>query len=124
MTRKTRQNREDALALSLARGSTVRAAARTAGYSERQTHRKLAEPEFRRRVSMIRQGLVDQAVGLLSAANADAAITLRKLLKATSPSIRLSAAKCILETSAKLREGLELWERVTSLEDNIRKQSQ
>jgi hypothetical protein len=45
-----------------------------------------------------------QAVGILSAAGTQAAQTLRTLLTSQADQIRLSAARTILETAAKLRE--------------------
>ncbi len=78
MTRKTR--RRDALAVAIARGSSVTRAAKDSGYSTRQAFRLLSDPSFRREVSVLRGRLVDRAVGLLAAANASAVRTLRQLL--------------------------------------------
>ena len=68
----TKAGRDEALILALARGLNVRAAAKASDYSERQTHRKLAEPAFRCRVSEARGAIVGRAVGILSAASTEA----------------------------------------------------
>ena len=78
-----------------------------------------AEPEFRRKVSEMRTRLVDRAVGLLSAANVAAVKTLHSLLDGDPVSIRLGAAKAIIELNVKLRENLELSERLEKLEQTV-----
>jgi len=45
---------DDTLVLALARGLTVRQAAGEAGFGERTAHRRLADTEFRRRVSVVK----------------------------------------------------------------------
>jgi hypothetical protein len=50
---------------------------------------------------------------------ADAAAVLRKLLAAESESVRLGAARSILELGNKLREAVEWEERLAALEQHI-----
>jgi hypothetical protein len=47
---------------------------------------------------------------------ADAAAKLRELLTAESETVRLGAARALLELGVKLREGVELEQRVADLE--------
>ena len=61
------------------------------GYSERQAHRKLGDPNFRRRVSEAREAIVNEAVGVLTAAGTEAARTLRSLLASNADQVKLSA---------------------------------
>lgn len=121
MARKGGQNRDrqQALALALARGHNIRQAAREAGYSERQAHRYLKQEEFRQLVATLRTRMVDRAVGLLVAAAATAIATLRKLLDDKSPSIRLNAAKSVLELGIRYQEHGELIGRVDELERRL-----
>ncbi len=119
MARKPGQNRRDALALGLARGLTVRRAATEAGLSVRTAFRWLADADFRREISNLRGRLVDRACGLLAAGNAGAAVALRKLLEDDSPSVRLQAAKCILETGLKLRDAAEFEQRLENVERRL-----
>ena len=115
MAKETR--RDDALILALALGGlTVRSAAKASGFSERQAHRKVDDPAFRRRVGEARAAIVGQAVGILSAAGTEAARTLRKLLASEADQVRLAAGRCILELGNRLRETTELAERIEALE--------
>ena len=66
MARNGKLKRDDALVLALARGLTVRQAAREAGIGERTSHRWLADPDFRRLVSAVRGELMERAAGKLS----------------------------------------------------------
>lgn len=124
MAGKPRQSRDEDLALALARGLSHAAAARTVGMSARTVQRRLESKEFRQRVQTLRGRLVEQAVGLLSATNTAAARTLRQLLRDDSPMIRLSAAKAILELGTKLRESLELQQRIEAVEQALKDQSE
>jgi hypothetical protein len=49
----------------------------------------------------------------------DAADVLRQLLAAKSESVRLGAARSLLELGVKLRESVELEERLRALEEQI-----
>jgi phage terminase small subunit len=121
MAAKSPQNqRDDALALGLARGLSVRGAAKSSGYSKRHAHRRLADSAFKQRVLALRTRLVEQATGLLTAGNCEAARTLRKLLKDGSSSIELAAAKALLDLGARMRETLELERRVSDLEQSLK----
>jgi AcrR family transcriptional regulator len=112
-----RKNANESLALALAAGATVQAAARRAGVSERTAYRRLADPDFCGQVNQARAELVRQATGQLVAAATDAAATLQELLCANQPPrIRLGAARAILELGVRLREEGELEERLRRLE--------
>ncbi len=110
--------RDDALVLALARGLTVREAAGEAGFGERTAHRRLADPEFGRRVSAVRGELMERAGGLLSDAAIKAVEALRKLLGSDADTIRLAAARTILQQSVTLRAAAELEHRIARLEQN------
>jgi len=111
-----RRNADELLALALATGQTVRGAAEVAGIGERTATRRWADPGFRTRVSALRGELLGTAVGKLADAAAQAADTLTALLGAESEAVRLAAARTILETGHRLREGAELEERLSVLE--------
>jgi hypothetical protein len=115
MTGNGRKN-GDALALALASGASIVDAATTAGMSERTAYRRLAKPAFRRRVAEVRAEMVARALGKRADGMSDAASTLRKLLKAKSESVRLSACRALLELGVKLRESVELEARLSELE--------
>jgi hypothetical protein len=111
-----RRNADESLALAVATGQTLRDAAGLAGVAERTATRRWAEPEFRRRVAELRGELVGRALGKLADGMNDAAQTLHKLLKAKSEAVRLGACRGLLELTVKLRESVELEQRVAELE--------
>jgi hypothetical protein len=102
--------------LALASGQTVRDAAQLAGIGERTATRRVADPDFRRRVAELRGEMVARAMGRLADASVTAVETLRSLLAAEGESPRLGAAKAILELGTKLRENVELEQRLVTLE--------
>jgi hypothetical protein len=89
---------DELLVIALAGGTSVKAAAEIADMSERTAYRRRAEAAFRRRLTRARAEMRDRAIGHLSAAAADAAITLRKVLgKEDSPALQVRAAEAILD---------------------------
>lgn len=118
------ENRDDLLVTALARGASVEEAAGTSRLSARTVYRRLQEKNFRARVSKMRNRICDQTVGQLSAASIQAATTLVELLDSGSDSIRLAAARTILEQSTKLRETCELVARVGELEEMLENESE
>ena len=111
-----RKSADEAIIVALAGGRTVQAAARVAGVAESTIYRRLRETEFRRRVTETRAEFTARALGNLAAASTAAAGTLRRLLKAKSEAVRLSAARSILELGTKLRDSVELEQRILALE--------
>jgi HEAT repeat protein len=111
-----RRNADEALALAVASGQSLRDAAGAVGVSERTAARRWADADFRRRVSALRGDMVQRCVGRMADGMAEAADVLRQLLSAESESVRLGAARSLLELGVKLRESAELEERVAALE--------
>jgi HEAT repeat protein len=116
MAENGRRKGDSTLLLALAGGQTVRDAARSAGIGERTATRRAADPAFCRRVAELRSGMVARAAGQLADGMAQAVATLRELLTAESESVRLAAARSILEIGPKLRETVELEERMAAIE--------
>ena len=107
------------LAVAVAGGQTVKAAAESCSCSERQGYRISATLEFKSRVSAIRAEMTSQAVGELSAAASEAVTTIRELLASTNePPVRLNAAKAILNALGPMSELGELRERLATLEQS------
>jgi hypothetical protein len=105
------------LALALAAGQTVRLAAEAAGVSERTATRRSADPAFRRRVGELRADMVARSVGRMAEGMSDAADVLRALLApGTPPAVRLGAARSLLELGVRLRDSVEIEERLAALE--------
>jgi hypothetical protein len=110
--------KQEAAALALAAGATRAEAAGAARCGERTIRTWQAErPEFARRVAELRAEMSARACGRLADGMAAAADALRALLKARSETVRLGAARALLELGVKLRESVELEERVRALEE-------
>jgi hypothetical protein len=114
-----RRKGDSALLVALAGGRTVRAAARAAGIGERTARRRLADPAFRARVAEMRADMVERALGRAARGMSAAADTLRRLLRADKESVRLGAARALLELTVKLRESVELEQRLCALEERL-----
>ena len=115
-----REKGDDALLLALAAGDTVRAAAKKARMAERTAHRRMADPDFRRRLQDVRADMAQRALGKLSDGAATFADVLRELAtKAESEAVRLSAARAGLELGNRLRETVELTAQVQELRREV-----
>ena len=114
-----RKHADSALIAAMAGGCTVEDAAATVGVGVATAYRRLKEPEFRRQVDEARAALIGQAIARLSAASTDAVSTLKDLLTAESETVRLGAAKAILDLGLRLREHEDLAERVAALEGQL-----
>ena len=119
MTAGGRRNADSTLVMALAAGGTVEAAAKAADVSETTAYRRQREPAFRQRVAEVRDEMVSRAVARLSATSTLAADCLRELLKAQSETVRLGAARAILELGSRLREQEDLVERIAALEREL-----
>jgi hypothetical protein len=105
------------VALALASGRSLREAAGECHTGETTIKRWLAEQAFVRRIGQLRAEMTSQALGRLVENMVSAADTLGFLTrKARSESVRLGAARALLELGVKLRESVELEERIAALE--------
>ena len=104
------------LVAELAGGATVAEAARTAGMSEATAYRRLREDGVKRQVAEARSEMLSRAVSRLTSASVEAVEALRGLLGSEMDFARLGAARAILELGCRLREQLDLAERVAALE--------
>jgi hypothetical protein len=108
--------KQERLAVLIASGRSIKAAAADAECGERTAHDWLAEPGFRSFVAGLRGRMLDEAVGTLAEATAAAAVALRGLLEDTNSNVRLRAALGILDGAVRLREHTEILERLEELE--------
>lgn len=116
----TMANKSDAMLItSLASGSSIREASTLAGVSERTAHRRWSDPEFRQRVNQAWSEIVRQAVGKLGDASTRAAAVLGELLNADSETVRLSAARSILDHTVRLSEFANVEQRLSNLESAL-----
>ncbi len=115
-----KSGKSDAVLVSaLAAGMTQEQAAKQARVTARTVRNRLADPTFRQQVTDARTAAIDQAVARLTAASTAAATTLLRLLEAESESVRLSAARSILELGCRLRESQEMAAQVQELREKV-----
>lgn len=114
-----RRNADDALAVAVASGQTLRDAAAAVGVAERTAARRWADPAFRRRVSELRGDMTTRAAGRLVEGMVAAADKLRQLVNAADERVALAAAKELLAAAVRIREAAELEQRLADLEERI-----
>jgi len=110
--------KQEAAALALAAGHPLRVAAKQSGAGERTIKTWSATvPAFGRRIAELRAEMTGRALGRLADGMAGAADTLGFLSrKGKSETVRLGAARAVLELGNKLREAVELEARIAALE--------
>jgi hypothetical protein len=115
-----RKKADTGLVLALACGATPESAAQKASVSLRTVYRRLADPSFRAQIQEVRADMVRRMSGMLTAAGVGALKTFAMLQEsATSESVRLGAARAVIEMGCKLRESVEFMERLEALEARL-----
>ena len=124
MPRKSNRAAEQVLLTALAFGATVENAARKAGIGERTAYRRLADPDFRARLSQARQEAVVRTAGMLTGAAVGSVKTLVDLQQDASvpAAVRRGAARDVLEMAVKYRESAEMEHRVAAIEARLSRQ--
>jgi hypothetical protein len=105
-----------ALVVHLASGVSPAGAAKLAGVSEATCYRRLADPAFRQRVETARSSFWERALGILSKGAAESATVLRRLLRSEDGRIKLQAAKVLLDQGIKVRDQVDIEQRLAALE--------
>jgi hypothetical protein len=108
--------KQERVALLIAAGRTIKAAAAEAECGERTAHEWLDNPRYRSFIAELRHRMLDEAVGSLAEATNHAASTLRDLLDDENRNVRLRAALGILDAVVRLRDHVELERRIATLE--------
>jgi hypothetical protein len=102
MAGRGRSDADEALALALAGGQTIRDAAEKVGVAERTVYWRLENPEFRARVLELRSVVVQRAAGLLADGLAGAVARLRQLVSSPDERVALAACREMLDQAGKL----------------------
>ena len=111
-----RHNADSLLATRLAAGDRIISAAKAAKLSESTAHRRLKDPAFRGEVDRLRSEMVARTIGRIADGAGEAAEVLRKLLKSRTATIRLSAARSVLEFMIRTEELYTLVKRLDDIE--------
>jgi hypothetical protein len=108
--------KQERVALLIAAGRSIKAAAAEAKCGERTAHAWLDDPRYRSLISELRHRMLDEAVGTLAEATNAAVSTLRDLLDDDHGNVRLRAALGIIDAVVRLRDHVEFERRLTALE--------
>lgn len=110
---------DELLLVALASGASQNDAAASSGVSPRTVRRRRADAAFEQQLTAIRDGMVSQASGKLTAHATKAVDVLVALLSAPEPHIRLASARAFLELLVKVREHADLNSRLAALEQSV-----
>jgi sulfite exporter TauE/SafE len=112
----SKERLREAAVAALLTHATYEEAAKAAGVGLSTLVRWLKDPAFAAAVREARRRTLEQALGALSAAAAEAVETLRGMLGAQSEAVRVRAAVAILEHAMRGAEVTDLEERIAALE--------
>lgn len=114
--------KQDAVALALASGQSVRQAALTCKVGERTIHRWQATlPAFAARVRHLRSSLFEEALGKLAAAQVKAASVLTDLLDSENENIRRQTSRDLCSLGLRAHEVHDLAAEVADLRSLVEK---
>jgi phenylalanyl-tRNA synthetase beta subunit len=121
MARAINSAAERVLLTALACGATVELAAQRAKVGERTVYRRLADPEFCRRLRQLRQEMVQRTAAMLTGAGMGSVKTLVDLQQdvAVPAGVRRRAARDVLEMGMKLRDATDGEERLAAIEAQL-----
>lgn len=116
-----RHRADESLIASFVAGVTVQEAAARASVGERTAFRRLSDPSFRQRLAETKGRMLEAVSARLVASAGAACEELERLLKkAESESVRLGAARTILEQVLRMRELVEIDQRLLALEQEVK----
>ena len=111
--------------LALACGATVESAARKASVSERTIYRRLKDPGFQRDLAKLQSEMVQRATAMLTASTLESAKTLLSLQDPSMPpAVRLGAARAVVDFGVKMRQLVELEERLAAMEAILKERNE
>ena len=120
MPRRGRRNVDQILLMALACGATVEVAAQTARISPATVYRRKEDPKFCKQLQQFQADMIQRVLGMLTGAGSEAARTLLVLMKDTEPpTVRLGAARAVLDGIIKVREFASFEERLAALEARV-----
>ena len=124
MAKEGKRGVDPKLQLALACGATAESAARQVGLSESTVRRRLKDPAFVRKVHKLRAEMHLRVADQLTASSTEGVRTMVLLMKeGNSGTVRLGAARSVVELSTKVRETADLAVRLTELERRLKQQS-
>lgn len=117
------RKRDAKLIAALASGSTVIAAAKACGISDRTVRRRMEDSRFEAAVDTARAAMLGRLLGKLTATGTKAGSVLKALLRSESEVIRLRAADAVLKHLMSVHYDLDLSKRLEILEEAERRRT-
>ena len=110
-----------ALVASLARGAGTSEAAADAGISHTTLRKRTADPLFMKEVSRQRYKTLNRTAGILADLSTTAARRLKELMvdDGVPEHVVANACRTVLDYTMRLREGMDLDDRIVELEDLV-----
>ncbi|MFL5342539.1 MAG: hypothetical protein ACJ8F7_20525 [Gemmataceae bacterium] len=105
--------------MAVATGTTLDAAAEQGGVCRRTMERRLADAEFRRLVANLRAELIARALGRMADNMTRAADALVAILDDADPRLRLRAARALLTLGPRLRDSVDVSDRIRDVEEEL-----
>jgi hypothetical protein len=110
--------------LALACGATAESAARQVGISESTVRRRLKDKRFVQKLHKLRAEMHLRVADQLTASSTEGVRTMVLLMKeGNSGTVRLGAARSVVELSTKVRETADLALRLAELEQRLEQQA-
>ncbi len=122
MTEKQRRkpHADETLLMALACGATVEEAATKAGLCRKTAAKRVGEAAFQGRLRDLRGDMAKRASSMLTAAGMSSVRTLLQLQEVTNPpAVRLGAARAALEIGLRIRETVEMEDRLLQVERQL-----
>jgi hypothetical protein len=114
-----RERTSERLVAALLSEPTYERAAKAASLSKATVLRRMRDPKFRAAYRAARRDLLEATVARLQQAATDAVITLQRALNCRTPSVRVTAARSILDYALRAAELVDLEERLEEVEQRL-----
>ena len=103
---------------------SVERAAKTAGMSRATLLRWMQDEGFKAELATARRALVSESIGRLQIMLTDATKTLHALLRYRAPSVRLGAARALVEFACRAKDAEDYDARLTALEERVTREAE
>jgi len=105
--------------VALLSASSVERAAKTAGMSRATLLRWMQDEGFKAELTAARRALVTEAISRLQVMLTDATATLHALLTCKAPTVRLGAARALVEFAFRAKDAEDFESRLSALEQRV-----
>jgi hypothetical protein len=110
--------------VALLSASSVERAAKTAGMSRATLLRWMRDEGFKAELTAARRALVADAISRLQTMLTDATTTLQALLACRAPTVRLGAARALVEFAFRAKDAEDFESRLIALEQHVTREAE